>query len=212
MIKHMSRMISIAAAALILAAAGSAQARAPHPLKFDMVVSAGARACLPDATAKVRVIPHGTFEEIIIIASGLPKKTDFAFFVLQTPTAPFGLSWYQGDITSSRDGEAVGHFSGRFSLGTFVIAPSVAPAPQTFPEPPFPDAVQNPATLGPDGHTPGPVQMYHLGLWFNSPSDAAKLGCPSTVTPFNSTHNAGVQLLNTTNFPVNAGPLSMLNE
>jgi hypothetical protein len=211
MAKHMLGVKSIAAgAALILAATGSAYAK--KNLKFDMVVSAGGKTCLPDATARVRVIPHGTFEEIIVIASGLPKKTDFAFFVLQTPTAPFGLSWYQGDIKSSSDGEAVGHFSGRFSLGTFVIAPSVAPAPQTFVEPPFPDAIQNPATLGPDGHTAGPVQMYHLGLWFNSPSDAAKLGCPSTVTPFNSTHNAGIQLLNTTNFPVTAGPLSMLNE
>jgi hypothetical protein len=27
------------------------------------------------------------------------------------------------------------------------------------------------------------------------------------VTPFNSTHNAGVQILNTSNFPALAGPL-----
>lgn len=29
-------------------------------------------------------------------------------------------------------------------------------------------------TFGSDGRTPGPVQTYHLGLWFNSPDDAAK--------------------------------------
>jgi hypothetical protein len=52
------------------------------------------------------------------------------------------------------------------------------------------------------------VQLYHLGLWFDSPTDAQKAGCESTVTPFNSTHNAGVQILNTgTNFSNLKGPL-----
>jgi hypothetical protein len=49
--------------------------------------------------------------------------------------------------------------------------------------------------------------MYHLGLWFNSPDDAKNAGCPSTVTPFNGEHNAGVQVLNTSNFPDLQGPL-----
>jgi hypothetical protein len=49
--------------------------------------------------------------------------------------------------------------------------------------------------------------MYHLGLWFNSPSDALKAGCSGNVTPFNGEHNAGIQALNTSNFPDNAGPL-----
>jgi len=88
-----------------------------------------------------------------------------------------------------------------------MIAPGVAAAPQVFTDPPFPDATQNPATLGPDGQTPGPVQMYHLGMWFNSPDDAAANGCPSTVTPFNGEHNAGIQVLNTSNFPPDGGPL-----
>jgi hypothetical protein len=61
----------------------------------------------------------------------------------------------------------------------------VAPAPQVFNSPPFPDAAQNPAF--------NPVQMYHLGLWFNSPKDAAAVGCPGAITPFNGEHNAGVQ-------------------
>jgi hypothetical protein len=52
------------------------------------------------------------------------------------------------------------------------------------------------------------VQLYHLGLWFDSPTDAGKANCGSVVTPFNSTHNAGVQILNTSNFaPPSNGPL-----
>ena len=52
-----------------------------------------------------------------------------------------------------------------------------------------------------------PVQLYHLGLWFDSPVDANKAGCGSKMTPLNSSHNAGVQILNTSNFPNLNGPL-----
>jgi len=54
------------------------------------------------------------------------------------------------------------------------------------------------------------VQIYHIGIWFNSPADAAKAGCPNTVTPFTSNHQAGIQVLNTATFPDNAGPLLKL--
>ncbi len=56
----------------------------------------------------------------------------------------------------------------------------------------------------------GPVQLYHLGLWFNSAADAAKAGCANTVTPFNGEHNAGIQVLNTGTFPDLRGPLISL--
>jgi hypothetical protein len=92
----------------------------------------------------------------------------------------------------------------------FIIAPGVAPAPQVFTDPPFPDALQNPKTVGPDGQTTGPVQTYHLGLWFNSPDDARAAGCPDTVTPFNGEHNAGIQVLNTSTFRNDKGPLRRL--
>jgi hypothetical protein len=49
--------------------------------------------------------------------------------------------------------------------------------------------------------------MYHLGLWFNSPADAQKATCPGAVTPFNGEHNAGIQVLNTSNFKDAFGPL-----
>jgi hypothetical protein len=53
----------------------------------------------------------------------------------------------------------------------------------------------------------GPIHTYHLGLWFNSAEDAKKAGGPGTVTPFNGEHNAGVQMLNTSNFQDLGGPL-----
>jgi hypothetical protein len=65
------------------------------------------------------------------------------------------------------------------------------------------DATQNPKT--------DPVQTYHLGLWFNNPKDVVNAGGPGTVTPFNGEHNAGVQVLNTSEFPNIEGPLKRVH-
>jgi hypothetical protein len=134
--------------------------------------------------------------------SGLPPNTDFDFFVIQVPRAPFGMSWYQGDIETNRHGRGRETFIGRFNTETFIVAPGSAPAPQVH-SGPFPDAITNPST--------NPVHTFHLGLWFNSPEDAAAAGCPATVTPFNGEHNAGIQVLNTSNFADDEGPLRQLN-
>jgi hypothetical protein len=123
--------------------------------------------------------------------------------VIQVPKAPFGLAWYQGDIVTNSNGVGYGRFVGRFNIETFIVAPGVALAPLVFNDPPFPDASQNPAT--------NPVQLYHLGLWFNDPKDAVKAGAAGTVTRFNGEHNAGVQVLNTSNFPDDFGPLRHFN-
>jgi hypothetical protein len=71
------------------------------------------------------------------------------------------------------------------------------PAPVVFKNA-FPDASLGPVT--------GRIHTYHLGLWFNSPTDGAKAGAPGT-TPFNGEGDAGVQVLNTGEFPDLAGPL-----
>ena len=135
------------------------------------------------------------------VASGLPKNTEFDLFVIQFPNAPFGLSRYQGDMDSNNMGVARGEFIGRFNIETFIVAPGTVPAPVVHDQQPFPDANTNPPTP--------PVHTFHLGLWFNSPEDAAAAGCPNAVTPFNGDHTAGIQILSTRNF-ADIGPLSQL--
>jgi hypothetical protein len=168
------------------------------PLKFNLVVSAGAKTCLPNATATVRIAPLGPVELMDVSVQGLPPKTEFDFFVIQVPKAPFGVSWYQGDIETDNNGRGHQLFIGRFSIETFAVAPGSAPAPVVF-NGPFPDASLNPPF--------NPIQMYHLGLWFGSPEAAQAAGCPAAVTPFNGEHNAGIQALNSSNFPDDHGPL-----
>jgi len=172
-------------------------------ISFGMVVSQVASNCLPDASAQVSIQSSGPAEDLFISASGLPSNTDFDFFVIQVPNAPFGLSWYQGDLVTDDQGNGMQHFRGRFSNETFIVAPGIASAPIVVNNPPFPDAVQNPPS--------GPIQTYHLGLWFNSPEDAQRAGCANTVTPFNGEHRAGIQVLNTSNYPDSSGPLRNLH-
>ena len=126
---------------------------------FDMVVSAGSKTCLPNATAKVKITPAGPVEIMDVIVEGLAPKTEFDFFVIQAPKAPFGIAWYQGDIETDKNGRGHRQFIGRFSIETFAFAQGPAPAPVVF-NGPFPDANLNPSF--------NPIQMYHLGLWFGS--------------------------------------------
>jgi hypothetical protein len=169
---------------------------------FPMVVSAGAKACLPNASATVTIKPQGPVEVMTVSVHDLAPNTEFDFFVIQVPTAPFGISWYQGDIETDKNGRGHETFIGRFSIETFSVAPGTAPAPIVF-NGPFPDADMNPPF--------NPIQMYHLGLWFGSPDAARAAGCPDTVTPFNGEHNAGIQVLNTSTFPIEHGPLRDVN-
>jgi len=204
------RVFTTAACALglVLAAANPATAgdgtgkRKHNEISFDMVVSAGAKTCLPNATARVKVVSAATADDMTIHASGLPANTEFDLFVIQAPKAPFGVSWYQADLHTDDDGDAVQHVRGIFSIETFTVGPGSAPAPVVFTGP-FPDASSNPPF--------NPIQTYHLGVWFDSPTDAMHAGCPAAVTPFDGQHDAGIQVLNTSNFTDDHGPLRDLN-
>jgi hypothetical protein len=170
---------------------------------FKMVVSGGAATCLPHASASVKIHSLGPVEVMNVDVEGLPPGTDFDFFVIQAPTAPFGVSWYQGDIETDRKGTGEAKFIGRFSVETFAISPGAVTPPQVHTDGVFPDAT--------DGVSFRPIHTYHLGLWFNSPADAGKAGCPTTQTPFNGDHTAGIQVLNTNNFPLEEGPLRQIH-
>jgi len=98
----------------------------------------------------------GPVEIMDVKVWGLPPNTDFDFFVIQIPHAPFGLAWYQGDIETNKYGVGHERYIGRFNIETFIVATGSVSAPQVFNDPPFPDASSNPTT--------NPVQLYHLGL------------------------------------------------
>jgi len=175
--------------------------KAGESLSFDMVVATGAARCLPQARGHVSIRTEGDNQRMTVEVEGLPPRTTFTLFVLQVPTGPFGLSWYQGDIVTDDDGRGRGRFVGIFSSESFIIAQAVRPAPQTHPGV---DAATNPVTA--------PVHTYHLGMWFSDPADGAASGCGNGTTPFDGDHVAGIQVLNTSNFPDAAGPLGQLEQ
>jgi len=187
----------VAMAASLSLAAAPAQA-AGSTYKFKMVRSAALNAfpaCVADAKGSVKIVKNGVTETMTVTVDNLPPNTGFDLFVIQQPGAPFGMAWYQSDLETDQYGHGQVKVVGRFSDETFIVAPGSVAAPHEHDS----DAASNPATA--------PVHTFHLGLWFNSPTDAGNNGCPSTVTPFNGEHAAGVQLLNTGNFPDLQGPL-----
>jgi hypothetical protein len=179
-----------------------ASANPPKTFVFPMVKSGGPAASCPfTPTGKVTDHTFGDFENLEVVVYGLPPNTGFDLFSIQVPNKPFGLAWYIGDIQTDSTGTGVGNFVGRFNRETFIVSQAALPSPNVFKSPP--------ANLpqSKTGAQVDPVQIYHLGLWFNSADDAKKAGCPANHTPFNGEHNAGIQIINTGTFPDNAGPL-----
>jgi hypothetical protein len=172
-------------------------ASAAENTTFALLRSSGAvtAGCLPKASGRATINSLGSVETMHLEVSGLPANAEFDVFVIQLPNAPFGLSWYQGDIETNNAGVGVADFVGRFSVETFIVAPGSGAAPVIHKV----DASTNPATA--------PVHTFHVGVWFNSPAQAAAAGCPNTVTPFNGNHTAGIQALSTRNFANANGPL-----
>ena len=145
---------------------------------------------LSNAHGRVKIESLGPVEIMKVKVWGLPPNTDFDLFVIQVPNAPFGEAWYQGDIETNQNGVGYGQFVGRFNIETFIMSNGSAPAPAD----PFhdPNRIRDASQNLPIA----PIQIYHLGLWFNSPKDAANAGAQANVTPFNGEHDAGVQVLN----------------
>ena len=172
------------AVALALVAIVPQAAAAPgDSIVFTMVRSAGAAGCLAsDARGRVTISNLGPVQNMHVEVVDLPANTDFTLFVITTPNAPFVPAWYQGDLTTNGQGRGVLDVTGILDDETFILNPG-----------------------------PVAVQMDHLGMWFADPVAASNAGCPGTVTPFDGDHNAGIQVLNTSNFPDNHGPLLNIN-
>lgn len=153
--------------------------------------------CLEGARGTVKIFELGFAERMEISVAGLPANTEFDVFVIQAPDAPFGLSWYQGDMTTGGDGRVTKSFVGRFNEETFIVAPGVAGAP----------VVHAGEDDNNNNGVQDPVHTAHVGIWFNSPDDAEAAGCGADVTPFNGDHTAGIQALSSRGFADNEGPL-----
>jgi hypothetical protein len=176
------------AAAISVAVATSATATS-STFSFGLQPSSAAiSACLPNAKGHVTITTGGLNDVMKVTIQGMPHNTGFDLFVIQQPGAPFGVSWYQTDIHSGSTGTGSATVRGGFDSETFSVSPG---GTTTF----------------------APTHQFHLGLWFNNPQAPFNLGCEPgatapTVTPFNGNQHAGIQVLNTAQFPVNAGPLS----
>jgi hypothetical protein len=184
----------VVAAALSLTATAGAAAHAPartaaSSFSFALKPSSAAiSACLPKAGGHVTITPGTLNDTMTVSLHGMPPNAGFDLFVIQQPTAPFGVSWYQTDIQANSNGFGSATVKGVFDSETFSLS------------------LGGTATFS-------PTHQYHLGVWFNDPSVPFNLGCEPgatapTVTPFNGEQNAGIQVVNTAQFPVNAGPLS----
>jgi hypothetical protein len=165
---------------------------------FKMVRSqtAVANDCLEGARAHVDVRTTPTDNQIIdLTLNHAPKNTEFELFITQQPNSPFGVSWYQADFETNKEGHGEVRARGIFSEELFAFAPGSVKAPQVDNQ----DAEKNPKY--------DPVHTLHLGLWFGDPKDAKEAGCSGKVTQFDGDHEAGIQAFSTRNFPNLKGPL-----
>jgi hypothetical protein len=187
---------TVAAALSLTATAGAATGGAAHAgsatstsFSFALKPSSPAiTACLPKAGGHVTITPGKLNDLMKVNLRGMPPNQEFDLFVIQQPTAPFGVSWYQSDIHTGDNGFGSATVRGIFDAETFSVS------------------------LG-GTTTFAPTHQFHLGVWFNDPNVPFNLGCEPgaatpAVTPFNGEQHAGIQVVNTAQFPVNAGPLS----
>jgi len=174
------------------AAASAAAPSAASSFSFPLDPSSAAiSACLPNPSGHATITPGTLNDTMKVTVTGMPANTGFDLFVIQQPTAPFGVSWYQTDVQTNQYGTGSATVRGVFDVETFSVSPG---GTTTF----------------------SPTHQYHLGLWFNDPNVPFNLGCEPgatspIITPFNGEQHAGIQALNTAQFPVNAGPLSRVH-
>ena len=173
-------------------ATNNAKQNTTNSFSFKMVPSPNIAACLPHAGGFVTITPNSLNDTMRISVKGLAPKTGYDLFVTELPNKPFGISWYQSDLETNENGDGSVTVVGIFNKETFSVSPG------------------GPTTKF------APTHQYHLGLWFNDPKVPFNLHCEPgakapIVTPFNGEQHAGVQVLNTANFPDNTGPLSHIS-
>jgi hypothetical protein len=167
---------------------GDAGAGTAQTFSFKLVPSSGISACLPHASGRATITTGSLSDTLQVSISGMPPAAGFDLFVIQEPNKPFGVSWYQSNLNTGNAGTGSVTVEGRFDRDTFSVSPG---GTVTF----------------------APTHQFHLGVWFNNPNTPFEVGCEPgatspIITPFSRLQHAGIQVLNTANFPDNAGPLS----
>ena len=101
-----------------------ATAAAGDNITFNMVRAAGATCLSNHAHGRVTISDLGSVQNMHVEVVGLTPNNDFTLFITQHSARPFGLSWYQGEISTDKEGNGAGDFTGIFSAETFVLADS----------------------------------------------------------------------------------------
>ena len=114
--------IAVTAVTGFTSMAPRANAAPGDSLTFSMVHAAGATCLSNRARGRVTVSDLGPVQNVHVEISGLTPNNDFTLFITQHSTRPFGISWYQGEISTDKKGNGVGDFTGIFSGETFVLS------------------------------------------------------------------------------------------
>jgi hypothetical protein len=171
------------------------------PMVRSTAVQTAGTSCLPNATATITITRHNQNDVMAVRVAGVQPGTDFDLFVLQIPDKPFGVAWYQSDLDTDATGTGSVLVQGIFNAETFSLSQGGVAGGS---------AVGSATAVTSTNVTFQPTNQYHLGLWFATPADAQKNGCPTTVTPFNGEQNAGIQALSTRNFAAGLGPIAAI--
>jgi hypothetical protein len=204
--------ITLASAAISLCVSAANAQSIVNKTTFTLVPNPAFLQCLAadgskPPVAKVAVKRDKLNDVLAIHVSGLKPNLQFDLFTVQRspfladgskdPDFPgtFGLAWYQSDLDADENGNA------DISMPLRSI---------------FLDQI-----FGFDGdkNSDGsvilpPINTYHVGFWFNMPSDAAPCGFEVTKpTPFNGEHNAGpLAMISLPVAATNLGPLCVSPE
>jgi hypothetical protein len=144
-------------------------------------------------TAQV-IVQRGTDNDVLILrAQHIKPNLDFDLFTIQNSNllangeinpnfTNFGLAWYQSDLQADSNGNV------DIAIKTILLD-------QIF-------------GFDPAASLP-PTNTFHVGFWFNKPSDAEACGFDVTKpTPFNGQHKAGPNaMISLPNAETQLGPL-----
>jgi hypothetical protein len=148
---------------------------------FDLHVNRKFAACLgspggPTPTAHVTVTHGSLADTLSIVADNIKPGLNFDLFTIRrsnlladgTPDPSFlnfGLAWYQTDMHANSQGQAKAYIHTILLDQIFGFDPDASLLP---------------------------TNTFHVGFWFNNPSDAVACGFdPTKPTPFNGEHKAG---------------------